>query len=104
MKDNNILIKRIIGYATIVLVVVVGVLTKSIYYIQCDDYQMNLIANGTFSGKYDEHLVFIKSFYGFIIKILNELSSAINWFGLLLLVFIILCSSVIFYIFSNSPS
>ena len=79
-------------------IVVLGYLLGRIYFIQSDDYEMNYIAGGGLHGKPDEHLIFIKSIYGYITKNLYSVFHNVNWFGIGYLFVLVLCTYLILHV------
>ena len=82
MNKNIKKFSRIILELIPLCIVVLGYLLGRIYFIQSDDYEMNYIAGGGLHGKPDEHLIFIKSIYGYITKNLYSVFHNVNWFGI----------------------
>lgn len=62
-----------------------------------DDVMMAMIANGTYSGVPDFHLVYINVLYGFVLAGLYSLTKAIEWYTLSFAVLHILSMSVLVY-------
>ena len=62
-----------------------------------DDVMMAMIANGTYSGAPDYHLVYINVLYGWVLTVLYSLIPAIEWYTLSFAVLQILSMSVIAY-------
>lgn len=83
-------------------IVVIFVVSKYnlLYYIQSDDYQMNYISMGGISGSPDEHLVFIKSIFGYITRFLYNINSNINWFGLIYIILIVVFTYILLLVLS----
>lgn len=85
-------------YIIPMIVIIIGYLTDWIYFIQSDDYEMNYIAGGGLHGTPDEHLIFIKSVYGYIVKSLYNLIPSVNWFGIGYLIVLLVCIYLILHI------
>lgn len=62
-----------------------------------DDVMMAMIANGTYSGTPDCHLVYINVIYGYALTLLYGLTTAVEWYTLSFAVLQILSMSVIAY-------
>lgn len=98
MKKSIYTIFMKVSMAIPALLIVLGCFFKCIYYIQSDDYEMNIISMGGVSGKPDEHLIFIKAVLGYILKSFYNLNNNINWYGVFYLLTIILCIYTIFFV------
>jgi len=62
-----------------------------------DDVMMAMIANGTYSGTPDYHLVYINVLYGWVLTVLYTLTTAIEWYTLSFAILQILSMSIIAY-------
>lgn len=69
-----------------------------------DDVIMAMIANGTYSGTPDCHLVYINVIYGALLAALYRLSTAIEWYTLSFAVLHIVSASVLTYCVLTTPS
>ena len=69
-----------------------------------DDVMMCMIANGTYSGTPDCHLVYINVLYGMVLAGLYRLTTAIEWYTLSFAVLHILSMSVIVYCILTTPN
>lgn len=101
---NKTILNRIgIGFGLILpfLIMMLGCIFDWIYYIQSDDYEINYISMGGISGEPNEHIVFIKSILGYVLKGLYNIYSGINWFGLVYLLLILICVYILFFIFKK---
>lgn len=70
-------------------------------YNMADDYIMNTISAGFQTGTPNEHIVFINSIYGILVKGLYSIIKSINWFGMGYLVTMLLCIYVLKNIFDK---
>ena len=66
-------------------------------YEENDDIVMCMIANGTYSGTPDYHLVYINVLYGYVLSWLYGLTTAIEWYTLSFVVLHIVSMTVICY-------
>ena len=69
-----------------------------------DDVMMCMIANGTYSGVPDFHLVYINVIYGWVLTLLYRLTTAIEWYTLSFAVLQILSMSAIVYCVWTTPN
>lgn len=69
-----------------------------------DDVMMAMIANGTYSGVPDCHLVYINVLYGWFLTLLYRLTTAIEWYTLSFAVLHILSMSVLSYCMLTTPN
>lgn len=69
-----------------------------------DDVAMAMIANGSYSGAPDGHLVFINILYGWVIAALYSWTTAIEWYTLAFAVLQILSMSVLAYCILTMPN
>ena len=69
-----------------------------------DDVMMAMIANGTYSGTPDCHLVYINVIYGAMLAALYRLTTAIEWYTLSFAILHILSASVISYSIITMPN
>jgi hypothetical protein len=68
-----------------------------------DDVMMAMIANGTYSGVPDCHLVYINVLYGWLLAALYGLTNAVEWYTLCFAVLHILSMSAIAYCVITMP-
>ena len=69
-----------------------------------DDVMMAMIANGSYSGTPDCHLVYINVIYGWVLTLLYGLTRAIEWYTLSFAVLHILSMSVLSYCVLTTPN
>lgn len=69
-----------------------------------DDIVMAMIANGTYSGVPDFHLVYINVIYGYVLTLLYGLLPAIEWYTLSFVVLHIVSMSVLAYCVLTTPN
>lgn len=69
-----------------------------------DDVMMTMIANGTYSGTPDYHLVYINVLYGRVLAWLYSLTTAIEWYTLAFVVLHILSMTVLSYCLLTTPN
>ena len=69
-----------------------------------DDIMMCMIANGTYSGAPDFHLVYINVLYGWVLSLLYGLTNAIEWYTLSFAVLQIVSMSVLVYCVLTTPN
>ena len=69
-----------------------------------DDIVMAMIANGSYSGVPDFHLVYINVIYGYVLTLLYGLTQAIEWYTLSFAVLHILSMSVLSYCVLTTPN
>ena len=69
-----------------------------------DDVMMCMIANGTYSGTPDYHLVYINVIYGWLLTLLYRLTTAIEWYTLSFAILHILSMSVLAYCLWTTPN
>lgn len=69
-----------------------------IHYEENDDVVMCMIANGTFSGNPNGHLVFINAIYGWILAGLYMITKAVEWYTLSFCVLHVLAMTGIVYV------
>lgn len=99
IADKSILNKigRWIGLMVPCFIIVLGCIFDYIYYIQTDDYEMNYISMGGISGEPNEHIIFIKSILGCVLKNLYNIYNHINWFGVTYLFLILMCVYILLF-------
>ncbi len=78
------------------------ILLGAIYFLPVryetnDDVVMCLFANGIYSGQPDAHLVFINAIYGAMVAGLYQLTSAVEWYTLFFLLFLLVSITVVVY-------
>ena len=69
-----------------------------------DDVMMCMIANGSYSGMPDCHLVYINVLYGWVLAALYSLTTAVEWYTLSFAVLQILSVSVLVYCIWTTPN
>ena len=69
-----------------------------------DDVMMCMIANGTYSGIPDFHLVYINVLYGWVLTLFYRITTAIEWYTLSFAVLHILSMSVLSYCILTTPN
>ena len=69
-----------------------------------DDVMMAMIANGTYSGAPDFHLVYINVLYGAVLAALYRLTTAVEWYTLSFVVLHIIAMSVLVYSVLTIPN
>ncbi len=69
-----------------------------------DDVMMAMIANGTYSGAPDFHLVYINVLYGFVVAGLYSLTTAVEWYTVLFAALHVLSMSVLVYCILTMPN
>jgi hypothetical protein len=69
-----------------------------------DDVMMAMIANGSYSGAPDYHLVYINVLYGFVLAGLYSLTKAIEWYTLSFAVLHVISMSVLSYCLLTMPN
>ena len=75
---------------------VVPFLIRPVYYMTGDDYLLNYIANGSYGMAGSSHLVFIRVLYGVLLKVLYTLTTAVNWYLVMLILLLIISFTVIY--------
>lgn len=68
-----------------------------IRYEENDDIMMAMIANGSYSGAPDYHLVYINVIYGYVLTLLYGWTSAVEWYTLSFMVLHVLSMSFLSY-------
>jgi hypothetical protein len=63
-----------------------------------DDFGMSLISRGYFTGNPDNHLIFINSFIGNVLKMLYGLKSTTEWYSWLFVFFYSVANSIFVFI------
>ena len=69
-----------------------------------DDVMMAMIANGSYSGAPDYHLVYINVLYGFVLAGLYSLTRAIEWYTLSFAVLHVISMTVLSYCLLTTPN
>ena len=69
-----------------------------------DDVMMAMIANGSYSGAPDYHLVYINVLYGFVLAGLYTLTRAIEWYTLSFAVLHVISMTVLSYCLLTTPN
>ena len=69
-----------------------------------DDVMMAMIANGTYSGAPDYHLVYINVLYGWVLAGLYSLTKVVEWYTLSFAVLHVLSMSVLSYCLITMPN
>lgn len=96
-------LKYIVLACNIVLFALLAVLLP-LGFEENDDVMMCMIANGTYSGTPDFHLVYINVLYGFVLAGLYSLMTAVEWYTLSFAVLHILSMSVLAYCILTTPN
>lgn len=96
-------LKYIVLACNIVLFALLAVLLP-LGFEENDDVMMCMIANGTYSGMPDFHLVYINVLYGFLLAGLYSLTKAVEWYTLSFAVLHILSMSVLAYCILTTPN
>lgn len=96
-------LKYIVLACNIVLFALLAVLLP-LGFEENDDVMMCMIANGTYSGMPDFHLVYINVLYGFVLAGLYSLTTAVEWYTLSFAVLHILSMSVLAYCILTTPN
>ena len=99
-KNKNVNILFVIP----LIVLMIGIKCNMIYYVQSDDYWMNNISWGGFSGNPSEHIVFVKCIIGHFLKALYNIYSYPNWYGLYYLCIGLLCVYVVMLVLKKYVS
>ena len=81
---------NIVFFAVMALVLPMG-------FEENDDVMMAMIANGTYSGTPDFHLVYINVLYGWVLMLLYNLTTAVEWYTLAFAVLHVVSMSVLAY-------
>ena len=96
-------LKYIVLACNIVLFALLAVLLP-LGFEENDDVMMCMIANGTYSGMPDFHLVYINVLYGFVLAGLYSLTKTVEWYTLSFAVLHILSMSVLAYCILTTPN
>lgn len=75
-------------YFSILITIFLYVIIYSFFDVSFDDNDdvgIALISNGGITGFPDEHLIFINSVYGFILKSLYQITNTVDWYSLVLI-------------------
>ena len=75
-----------------IIVTTIFCVTRILYYPITDDYIFNFISKGTYTGEPNAYLICIKYPIGWIIKNLYNIAGSINWFGIMYLLIILICT------------
>ncbi|MBR2188222.1 MAG: hypothetical protein IJ860_02265 [Eubacterium sp.] len=75
---------RIIFLALAGILCILPFFLKPVYFMEPDDYLLNFIANGSYGAAYSPWLVFIQYPAGMLLKGLYALTTAVNWYAVLL--------------------
>ena len=75
-----------------------------IRYEENDDIMMAMIANGSYSGAPDYHLVYINVIYGYVLTLLYGWTSAVEWYTLSFMVLHVLSMSFLSYCILTTPN
>jgi len=73
-------------------------------YEENDDVMMCMIANGSYSGTPDCHLVYINVIYGWVLTLLYGLTQAVEWYTLSFAVLHVLSMTVLSYCVLTTPN
>lgn len=89
----------IFGLLLLVNAVLVAVFayTLPIRYEENDDIVMSMIANGSYSGSPDYHLVYINVIYGYVLTLLYGLFASVEWYTWSFVVLQVLSMTVLAY-------
>ena len=80
------------------LVVVVPFILRPVYFMVADDYLLNYIANGSYGTENSDHLIYIQTPLGRLLKMLYGIAPGVNWYMVLLAVMIAVSFAVIMYV------
>ena len=75
-----------------------------IRYEENDDIMMAMIANGSYSGMPDYHLVYINVIYGYVLTLLYGWTSGIEWYTISFMVLHVLSMSFLSYCILTTPN
>jgi len=92
-----VLAANIIFFAVMAFVLPLG-------FEENDDVMMCMIANGTYSGVPDYHLVYINVLYGLVLTWLYGITSAVEWYTVSFAVLHVLSMSVLVYCVLTTPN
>lgn len=81
---------NIVFFAVLALVLPMG-------FEENDDVMMAMIANGSYSGSPDFHLVYINVLYGFVLTLLYGITTAVEWYTVAFVALHVLSMSVLAY-------
>lgn len=81
---------NIVFFAVLALVLPMG-------FEENDDVMMAMIANGSYSGSPDFHLVYINVLYGFVLTLLYGITTAVEWYTVAFAALHVLSMSVLAY-------
>lgn len=95
MNRSTSRIIRAIIYMIPTAVFIIASSFKIIYYHMGDDELMNTIAIGKYTGKPDEHLIYINTIFGYITKTLFKITKSINWYAIIYMLIILVCLYVL---------
>ena len=73
-------------------------------YEENDDIMMAMIANGTYSGTPDYHLVYINVIYGFVLAWLYGLNGAVEWYTWSFVVLHVVSMTMLVYCILTTPN
>lgn len=82
---NNMNNKKrcIISLLVAFIIAFIPMASGKIYYMEADDFLMNLISKGGFGNGPDSYLIYMNIFVGWILKLLYKLFPATDWFAYL---------------------
>lgn len=89
--------KWLVSIAVASIIVFIPSVLNRLYYLEPDDYLMNLISQGEFGEGADSYLVFINIIAGRMLKQLYGVFPGLNWFALFYLFTVIFAFSVLTY-------
>ena len=69
---------------------------KPVYFMEPDDFLLNYIANGSYGFEGSQNLVFIRLPIGYILKGLYGITTQVNWYAALLVLFFVLSWTVVY--------
>ena len=80
------------------LAVAVPLNLRPVYFMVADDYLLNYIANGSYGTEHSDHLIYIQTPLGRILKMLYGVMPDVNWYMVLLAVMIAVSFAVVMYV------
>lgn len=69
---------------------------RPVYFMEPDDYLLNYIANGSYGRIGSQNLIFLRLPIGYILKALYGITTQINWYAALLVLFFVLSWAVVY--------
>lgn len=97
---NNMNNKKrcIISLLVAFIIAFIPMASGKIYYMEADDFLMNLISKGGFGNGPDSYLIYMNIFVGWILKLLYKLFPATDWFAYLYFAVIVSAFSALSFI------